>query len=134
MIDHGCGSGILAIAILKYGAKQVTAIDHNPQALTATLMNAEQNNIPPERLKIVLLKDVQLQESVDILLANILAQPLIDLATYFRSLVKTDSYCVLAGILNEQTDSVRQAYNAAGFKIIDIHQQREWVCLVGSAM
>ena len=134
LIDYGCGSGILAIAALKCGAKQVTAIDHDPQALTATLMNAEQNDIPPKRLRIVLSKDIQLQEPIDILLANILAQPLIDLACYFRSLVKTGGYCVLAGILNEQADSVRQAYNAAGFKIIDIHQQKEWVSLVGSAM
>lgn len=134
VIDYGCGSGILAIAALKCGAKQVIAIDHDPQALTATLMNAEQNDIRPERLRIVLPEDVELKEPVDILLANILAQPLIDLATYFRSLVKTDGYCVLAGILNEQTECVRQAYNAAGFKIIDIFQQKEWVSLVGSAM
>lgn len=134
VIDYGCGSGILAIAALKCGAKQVIAIDHDLQALTATLMNAEQNDIRPERLRIVLPKDVELKEPVDILLANILAQPLIDLATYFRSLVKTDGYCVLAGILNEQTECVRQAYNAAGFKIIDIFQQKEWVSLVGSAL
>lgn len=134
VIDYGCGSGILAIAALKCGAKQVTAIDHDPQALTAILMNAEQNNILPERLRIVLPNDVQLQEPVDILLANILAQPLMDLATYFRSLVKADGYCVLAGILNEQTECVSQAYNAAGFQIIKIHQRKEWVSLVGSAM
>lgn len=134
MIDYGCGSGILSIAALKCGAKQVTAIDHDPQALIATQVNAEQNNIRLERLSIVLPKDIQLQEPVDILLANILAQPLMDLATYFRSLVKTNGNCVLAGILNEQTEYVRQAYTAAGFKIIDIHQQREWVSLVGSAM
>lgn len=134
VIDYGCGSGILAIAALKCGAKQVTAIDHDPQALTATLKNAEKNEIPTEKLKIVLPTDVQLQQPVDILLANILAQPLIELAIYFRSLVKTDGYCVLAGILSEQTDSVCQTYNAAGFKIIDIHHKKEWVSVVGSAM
>jgi len=79
-------------------------------------------------------RDFQLQEQVDILLANILAQPLIDLAIYFRSLIKTDGYCVLAGILNEQIDVVRQTYSAAGFKIIDTRYQQEWASLVGSAM
>lgn len=134
VIDYGCGSGILAIAALKCGAKHVTAIDHDPQALNATLMNAEQNDIATEKLTIVLPAAVQLQEPVDILLANILAQPLIDLAMYFRTLVKTGGHCVLAGILNEQSAAVRQAYNAAGFKITDIHQQKEWVSLVGSAV
>lgn len=134
VIDYGCGSGILAIAALKCGAEQVTAVDHDPQALTATKMNAEQNDIPTEKLTIVLPIDFQLQKKVDILLANILAQPLIDLATYFRSLIKTDGYCVLAGILNEQIDVVLQAYTAAGFKITDIRYQQEWVSLVGSAV
>jgi ribosomal protein L11 methyltransferase len=134
VIDYGCGSGILGIAAEKCGAKHVIAIDHDPQALAATRMNAEQNDIPTEKLTIVLPTDLELQEPVDILLANILAQPLIDLATYFRSLIKTDGYCVLAGILNEQIDVVRQIYSAAGFKIIDIRYQQEWASLVGSAM
>lgn len=134
VIDYGCGSGILAIAALKCGAKHVIAVDHDPQALSATTMNAEQNDIPAEKLKILLSADFQLQEPVDILLANILAQPLIDLAIYFRPLVKAKGYCVLAGILHEQMDAVQQAYNAAGFKIMDIRHQQEWVSLVGSAV
>lgn len=134
IIDYGCGSGILAIAAIKCGAKQVTAVDHDPQALDATQMNAEQNAIPTEQLKICLPTDFRVQEPVDILLANILAQPLIDLATYFKYLVKPKGYCVLAGILNEQIAAVQQAYNAAGFKIIDIHHQQEWASLVGSAV
>lgn len=134
VIDYGCGSGILAIAALKCGAKHVTAIDHDPQALAATRMNADQNAIPPEKLKIFLPSDFQLLAPVDILLANILAQPLIDLATYFRSLIKPAAYCVLAGILNEQIDAVQQVYNDAGFKIIDIRHQQEWASLVGRAV
>jgi ribosomal protein L11 methyltransferase len=134
VIDYGCGSGILAIAALKCGAKQVTAIDHDPQALTATRVNAEQNDIPIEKLKIVLPMDFQRKEPVDILLANILAQPLMDLATYFRSLIKSDAYCVLAGILIKQINAVQQAYSAAGFKIIDIHYRKEWASLVGRAV
>ena len=109
-------------------------MDHDPQALAATTMNAEKNEISAEKLKIFLPIDFQSQEPVDIFLANILAQPLIDLATYFRSLVKSGAYCVLAGILNEQIESVQQAYRVAGFKIMTIHHQQEWVSLVGSAV
>ncbi|WP_216095005.1 50S ribosomal protein L11 methyltransferase [Candidatus Rickettsiella isopodorum] len=134
VIDYGCGSGILAIAAVKCGAKQVIAVDHDPQALAATTMNAEKNEISAEKLKIFLPIDFQSQEPVDIFLANILAQPLIDLATYFRSLVKSGAYCILAGILNEQIEPVQQAYRVAGFKIMTIHHQQEWVSLVGSAV
>lgn len=134
VIDYGCGSGILAIAALKCGAKHVIAVDHDPQALSATTMNAEQNAIPAEKLKILLSADFQLQEPVDIVLANILAQPLIDLAIYFRLLIKAGGYCVLAGILNEQIDAVQQAYHAAGFKLMEIRHQQEWASLVGSAI
>lgn len=134
VIDYGCGSGILGIAALQCGAKHVTAIDHDPQALTATKLNAERNEIIFEKLTIRLPTDWQPQQAVDILLANILAQPLMDLATYFRSLIKSGGYCILAGILNEQIEPVQQAYHAAGFKIIDIHHQHEWARLVGSAV
>jgi ribosomal protein L11 methyltransferase len=134
VIDYGCGSGILAIAALKCGASHVTAIDHDPQALTATTLNAEKNDIPFEKLTILLPNDTQSQQAVDILLANILAQPLIDLATYFRFLIKPDGYCILAGILNEQINAVQQAYCAAGFKITDIRYQHEWASLVGRAV
>lgn len=134
VIDYGCGSGILAIAALKCGAKQVIAVDHDPQALVATTVNAEQNDIPAEKLKIFLSTDFQSQEPVDILLANILAQPLIDLAGYFRLLIKAGGYCVLAGILNEQIDVVQQAYRVAGFKMMDIRYQQEWASVVGRAI
>ncbi|MFZ0219354.1 MAG: 50S ribosomal protein L11 methyltransferase [Candidatus Aquirickettsiella sp.] len=134
VIDYGCGSGILAIAALKCGAKQVIAIDHDPQALAATTLNAEKNDIPVEKLNIFLPTDFHSRQPVDILLANILAQPLIDFATYFRSLIKTDGYCVLAGILNEQMPDVQEAYSTAGFKIIAIRHQQAWASLVGSAM
>jgi ribosomal protein L11 methyltransferase len=134
VIDYGCGSGILAIAALKCGAKHVTAIDHDPQALAATTVNAERNDILTEKLNVLLPTAFQLQQPVDILLANILAQPLIDLATYFRSLIKADGYCVVAGILNEQIDAVQQAYNAADFKVITIRHQQEWASLVARAV
>lgn len=134
IIDYGCGSGILAIVALKCGAKHATAIDHDPQALAATQLNAEQNDIPLEKIMILSPIDWQTRQPVDILLANILAQPLMDLAIDFRSLIKPKGYCILAGILNEQIDAVQQAYCAAGFEIIDIHHQHEWASLVGSAV
>ena len=129
IIDYGCGSGILSIASLKLGAKKVIAVDHDPQALEASRMNAEQNQL----LDCVLAKEFCLNEQVDILLANILAQPLMDLAVYFKRLIKPAGQCVLAGILKDQVDLVQGVYSQAGFKISDISYKQDWACLVGNS-
>ena len=133
IIDYGCGSGILSIASLKLGAKKVIAVDHDPQALEASRMNAEQNQLLGEQLDCVLAKEFCLNEQVDILLANILAQPLMDLAVYFKRLIKPAGQCVLAGILKDQVDLVQGVYSQAGFKISDISYKQDWACLVGNS-
>jgi ribosomal protein L11 methyltransferase len=134
IIDYGCGSGILSIAGLKLGAKKVIAVDHDPQALEASRRNAQQNLLLEEQLECVLAKDFRLNKPVDILLANILAQPLMDLASCFKRLIKPAGQCVLAGILKDQVDQVQRVYNQAGFSISDIRYQQDWVCLVGNSV
>ncbi len=108
IIDYGCGSGILAIAALKLGAKRVWAVDYDSQALTAAMENAKRNQaaamvetLLPEQLPML---------QVDVLLANILANPLIELASRFASLVAAEGQLVLSGILPEQSEQVQQAY------------------------
>ncbi|MFM2322014.1 MAG: ribosomal protein methyltransferase [Pseudomonadota bacterium] len=133
IIDYGCGSGILSIAGLKLGANKVIAVDHDPQALEASLMNAQRNQLLSEQLDCVLAKEFHCKEPVDILLANILAQPLMDLASYFKCLIKPAGHCVLAGILTHQVESVQRAYRQAGFKIADISYKQDWACLVGNS-
>lgn len=133
IIDYGCGSGILSIAGLKLGAKKVIAVDHDPQALEAILSNAEQNQLIGEQLDCILAKDFRLDKPVDILLANILAQPLMDLASYFKRFIKPAGQCVLAGILKHQVNQVQYAYSQAGFKISEISYQQDWACLVGNS-
>jgi ribosomal protein L11 methyltransferase len=108
VIDYGCGSGILAIAALLLGARKAFAVDIDPQALTATRDNALKNGVadriecctPPE------LPDV----SADLLCANILAKPLIDLAPELALGVRRGGAILLSGILENQIDTVRQAY------------------------
>jgi ribosomal protein L11 methyltransferase len=112
VIDYGCGSGILAIAALKLGADSVAAVDHEPQALEATRMNATQNLIAEDRIS-VFTPDEFSATPVDILIANILAQPLIDLAPHFATLVKLGGHIVLSGIFKQQATEVSDAYQAA---------------------
>lgn len=129
VIDYGCGSGILGIAAIKLGAKKVFAVDNDPQALTATRENAELNEISPEKLCTFLPEEL-LPVQADILIANILALPLIELSTHFSQLLKPRGKIVLSGILAEQVDAIKTAYSTwATFEPPEF--QQEWACLSG---
>lgn len=128
VIDYGCGSGILAVAAAKLGARHVWAVDIDPQALTATAANAERNGVA-DRITTCLPKQLPAMEA-DILIANILANPLKDLAPHFRGLVRPGGKLVLSGILEDQIESVWQAYGESferdGFRI-----RAEWARIQG---
>jgi ribosomal protein L11 methyltransferase len=127
VLDFGCGSGILAIAAAKLGAAKVWAVDNDPQALFATRENAEQNHVL-EQLSLHLPEECPPLQ-VDVLLANILATPLITLAPHLINQVKPGGMIVLSGILNSQTESVSSAYCAA-CEILEIATQEEWIRIV----
>jgi ribosomal protein L11 methyltransferase len=109
VIDYGCGSGILALSALALGAKKVWAVDHDPQALTATRNNAELNHFAADTLTIT--SPEQLPEiKADIILANILANPLQELAPKLISLLAPNGFLVLSGFFSTEVDAVVQAY------------------------
>ncbi|MCL6270575.1 50S ribosomal protein L11 methyltransferase [Sansalvadorimonas sp. 2012CJ34-2] len=109
VIDYGCGSGILGIASLLLGAKHVLGVDTDPQALEATLDNAGRNNIDTSNIKICYPRETP-EILADIMVANILAGPLISLAETIANLTKPEGKLALSGILEEQTDDVTAAY------------------------
>ncbi|MDR3492508.1 MAG: 50S ribosomal protein L11 methyltransferase [Gammaproteobacteria bacterium] len=129
IIDYGCGSGILALAAIKLGAKHAIAIDHDVRALEVTRTNAERNDVNEKQLKIFFPDDAPVVQ-VDLLIANILAQPLIELASKFSTLVKSNGKILLSGILAEQADAVAEAYKP-WFNMEKPTQQNEWVRLTG---
>jgi ribosomal protein L11 methyltransferase len=108
VLDFGCGSGILAIAALKLGAASVWGVDIDQQALWASRDNAARNQVA-DRLTTAL-PDELTEKNFDLLLANILANPLIELAPRLTDLVRPGGQLVLSGILSEQVDEVQQAY------------------------
>jgi ribosomal protein L11 methyltransferase len=112
VLDYGCGSGILAIAALKLGARHAWGIDIDPQALTATRDNAGRNNIEAQRLHTGLPGALPPSETFDVLLANILMGPLIELAPTLTAHVKPGGRLVLSGLLAEQAEGVMAAYDA----------------------
>lgn len=124
VIDYGCGSGILAVAALLLGARYAYALDIDPQALTASRYNAEKNQVQdrigyylPERFSPVV---------ADIVIANILAKPLIDLSAQITALVKPGGQLVLSGILQEQVASVSDAYCRKGMTIAAAVNREDW--------
>ncbi len=128
VVDYGCGSGILAIAAHKLGAVQVCAVDIDPQALQATQENARRNDC--EGVITVLHPDELGRQVVDLLMANILANPLIELAQDFARRVKPGGRIILTGILAEQAEAVSAAYRNA-FDLGEPVYEEEWVLLEG---
>ncbi len=127
LIDYGCGSGILGIAALKLGAKNVIAVDHDPQAILATRENARRNGVE-NQLQSFLSDDFE-PATADIVVANILANILVSLAPTIAALVKPGGMLILSGILGNQQDTVINAYNHD----LDFQKpldQEDWVRLV----
>jgi len=132
VIDYGCGSGILAIAALKLGASFVHAVDLDQQAIQATLDNAEKNSVG-ENLATYLPDAFYKQHSdlqCDLLLANILAGPLVELSEPLAGLVKSGGKIVLSGILAEQSEKITQAYSK-WFELEPIQQKDDWIRVAG---
>lgn len=108
VIDYGCGSGVLAIAALKLGAAGAVAVDIDPQAITATLDNAHRNQVAQRICTSTV--DKMHAMPADILLANILAEPLEALASDLAALVVRGGHLVLSGLLAEHADRVASRY------------------------
>ena len=128
VIDYGCGSGILALAAKALGASNVCATDHDQQALDSTRNNLSLNlHLNPKQLNICAPEDVP-NTPVPLVIANILANPLVSLQPRLTSLVAKNGHLLLSGILDNEVDKITQAYQPH-FKLISINQQAEWVCM-----
>ncbi|AMR66028.1 50S ribosomal protein L11 methyltransferase [Aquipseudomonas alcaligenes] len=129
VIDFGCGSGILAIAALLLGAPQAIGTDIDPQALEASRDNAGRNGIDPARFPVYLPADMP-QQPAEVVVANILAGPLVSLAPQITALVKAGGRLALSGILAEQAEEVRAAY-ADAFDLNPTAIKDGWVRISG---
>lgn len=130
VLDYGCGSGILAIAAAKLGATVVWATDIDPQALQATVDNAARNDITSDVIKTCYPQELPNQQ-FDLVLANILAGPLVHLAPEIMQFVKPQGELVLSGILATQTEMIRQAYEPNLVAPLEVVTQEEWIRAAG---
>ena len=108
MLDYGCGSGVLAIAALKLGCGSAVAMDIDPQAVIATRQNAQDNNVA-EKLQILGAPDA-IEGKFDVVIANILAGPLVQFAESITLTLRGRGMLALSGVLCEQADEVMAAY------------------------
>lgn len=130
VVDFGCGSGILAIAAKKLGAKEVIGIDNDPQAIMASHNNAEQNNIT-EGFEVYLPNDAPQEIKADLVVANILAGILTMLANDIAVKVKESGKIVLSGILVDQVDEIVSTYHQ-WFDMDAPHIEGDWVRITGT--
>ena len=129
VIDYGCGSGILGLAALLLGANLVIGVDTDPQALEASRENARRNGVDDSKLALYLPED-EPDKQADVMLANILAQPLIGLAPHLASRTRPGGDLVLSGILSNQVREVVAAYEP-WFVMDEPEQREEWIRLTG---
>ena len=130
VMDFGCGSGILSIAAYYLGARRVYAIDHDPQAIQATQMNAEKNQVDDKVLEINLGSSPN-QLNCDVIIANILLKPLISLREQFARCASPEGKLILSGILEEQLVQLEKSYQSY-FKFDVIHSKKEWLLIEAS--
>ena len=128
VLDYGCGSGILALAALKLGADAAVACDIDPQALTATRENASKNGLAA-KIRVAENSDT-VAGDFDLVLANILARPLIELAPRLASRCRAGGVIALAGMLARQADEVAEAYQP-WFDIAPESEREGWSLLAG---
>ncbi len=136
VLDVGCGSGILSVVALKYGAKHAFGTDLDPNAIIASRENAEQNDISPELLEVIegnIIDDKAVQdacgyERYDIVCANILADVLIPLSEVITKHMKHGAYFITSGIIDTKEQEVVDCYNNnPELEIVEINHDGEWV-------
>ena len=130
ILDYGCGSGILAIAAAKLGARAVTAIDLDPEACVVARDNAHANAC--DTLYIGTPSDLPTVE-FDVLVANILLKPVLELAPLFRAHLKPGGRIALSGILHTQVDAVLETY-APTFKMKPPQIRDDWALVTGERL
>ena len=137
IFDVGCGSGILSIAAVKYGAGHALGIDIDKYAIPSTIENRDINGIDADKFDIMCgnLLDESDEEAAkiekgiyDIAVANILADVIIPLSSIIGAYIKPDGLFISSGIINTAADRVKAAIEAAGFEILETTTSGEWYC------
>ena len=138
ILDVGCGSGILGMLALKFGAKHSLGTDLDPCAIDATHENMEVNGIRKDQYEVMIgniIDDTAVQDAVgyekyDIVAANILADVLVPLTPVIIHQMKPGAVYITSGIIEDKEQVVVDAVKAAGLEVLEVNHQGEWVSVV----
>lgn len=138
ILDVGCGSGILGMLALKFGAKHSLGTDLDPCAIDATHENMEVNGIRKDQYEVMIgniIDDKAVQDAVgyekyDIVAANILADVLVPLTPVIIHQMKPGAVYITSGIIEDKENVVVEAVKAAGLEVLEVNHQGEWVSVV----
>lgn len=141
VLDMGCGSGILSIGALLLGAKEVVAVDIDEVASRIAKENLSINGFTSPKAQVFcgnVLEDEKLVNTLgkdyDVILANIVAGIIVEMAPLFHSLLKDNAYLISSGIICERENEVKDALLKSGFKIIDTAREDDWSAIVAQKM
>lgn len=137
ILDVGCGSGILGMLALKFGADYSVGTDLDPCAIDATHENMKENGVEKTRYEVMIgniIDDKEIQDRVgyekyDIVAANILADVLVTLTPVIVNQLKPGGIYITSGIIDDKEEVVKQAVSDAGLELLDVTYQGEWVCV-----
>jgi ribosomal protein L11 methyltransferase len=132
VFDIGTGSGILAIAAAKLGAKRIVGVDLDPVAVAAAKENVGYNNVPQTEILSGNLMEV-VEGKADIVVANIIADIIIFLAEDVKKFIVPGGFFITSGIIKDRKDDVESKLKECNFEIVEINTQGEWVCIVAKA-
>ena len=133
VVDYGCGSGILAVAALKLGASRALGVDNDPQALIASRDNASRNGLPEASLQLALpgqFDNTKWQGEAQVVIANILAGPLMELSGTLLEFLAPGGALLLSGLLTTQAEAMIAHY-APRIELQIAGEHEGWVCLRG---
>lgn len=136
VLDLGCGSGILSILSLLLGAESAVAVDIDPAAPATAMENLAMNGISPARYRVLVgnvIDDDALKAEIggdyDVVVANIVADVIIAMSATAYAQTKRGGVFITSGIIGPRGDEVKAAITDAGFDIIDVHDQSDWLCI-----
>ncbi len=135
VLDLGCGSGILSVVSLMYGAESAVAIDIDPNSMDTAYDNLKRNDLPKEKYSVIIgniLSDEELQEKIlaekyDLILANIVADVIIAALPLVKKAIKPDGTFITSGIVSDRAEEVIEAIKENGFEIISEKRSADWV-------
>lgn len=129
VFDVGCGSGILAIAAAKLGAKMAVGVDLDPVAVESAKENVGFNNLDNIQILYGNLVEV-IDGKADIVVANIIAEVICILTEDVKRVLKEDGYFITSGIIHDRVDMVTKKLEETGFEVVEINKDGEWNCIV----